>query len=287
VPRDRFDAAPPMLAGQTASKVGKKHAGRTAIEQTPVEIRDLDDAAVDRTLHDWVFQRLSRQLGKFAHHIERIDVRFGDVNGNKGGIDRSCLVHVILSALPPVVVEIVGETDREAFDIAAGRAERATQRCLAKHGFASGHKRRQRDDKRALRGGDTGTQMQPSSAHDRAANPAEPLVGKRAGHGRGQLAALQERPEKLRGDILIDAGAPDTGADQRVVGADHTGRRNTKLSSEGMAYALEDSTSGTPSRKSSRRSANRIKPASGLTLRTKSAVQSSKAAATRSRVRGH
>jgi len=112
------------------------------------------------------------------------------------------------------------------------------------------------------------------------------LLGKRAGHGRNRVAALQARPEKTRRDTPVDTAAPGVSADQRSVGKDHTGKRNTKRKSAGMAYALEDSTNGKPSRKSSRRSANRVKPASGLTLRTKSAVQSPKSVASRGAARG-
>lgn len=95
-------------------------------------------------LTDWIHDRLGRQLGKFAPQIERIEVRFEDLNGTKGGVDRSCMVHVVLSALPPVVVEMQAESDHEAFDLAAGRAERATRRNLEKHGFSTGHKKRHR-----------------------------------------------------------------------------------------------------------------------------------------------
>jgi putative sigma-54 modulation protein len=99
---------------------------------------------VGARLTAWIHDRLGRQLGKFAPSIERIEVRFVDLNGTKGGLDRSCMVHVVLSALPPVVVEMQAATDHEAFDLAASRAERATRRNLEKHGFSTGHKKRHR-----------------------------------------------------------------------------------------------------------------------------------------------
>ena len=99
---------------------------------------------VGSRLTAWIHDRLGRQLGKFAPSIERIEVRFDDLNGTKGGVDRTCMVHVVLSALPPVVVEMQAETDHEAFDLAAGRAERATRRNMEKHGFSTGHKKRHR-----------------------------------------------------------------------------------------------------------------------------------------------
>lgn len=107
--------------------------------QTPLEIRSLD-GTVDKALYAWIRERLGRHLGKFASQMERVEVRFSDENGHKGGVDRHCLVHLVLSALPPVVVEDRGVTDREAFDLAAGRAERGLKHTLNKHNFSIRHK---------------------------------------------------------------------------------------------------------------------------------------------------
>jgi hypothetical protein len=262
----------------------------------PIDIRDLDGGASHR-LRRWVHDRLGRHLGKYGPQIERIEVRFGDVHGTKGGVDRSCTMHLILSALPPVVVEATGETHQVAFDLAAGRAERATRRNLEKHGFSTGHKRRHHPDKgfddphaadglRMLNG--EAEQAQPDGdllGSEMGDN--EPLFGKRAGHGRDQLMLLQQRPEKVRRDLPVDTSKPGVTASDRKVGYGHTGKRNTKLNDAGMTYALEDSTDGRPSRKSTRGSSNRSKPANGLTLRTKTAVLSPKSNAARSTSRGH
>ena len=103
--------------------------------KTPLEIRSLD-GTVDRALYAWIRERFGRHLGKFATQMERVEVRFSDENGPKGGVDRHCLVHLLLSSLPPIVVEDRGETDRVAFDLAAGRAERALKHSLNKHNFS-------------------------------------------------------------------------------------------------------------------------------------------------------
>src|SRR6185312_1960237 len=102
------------FAEQTLS-VDKRHEGPSEASETRVEVRSLD-GAVDEALHAWVQERLGRQLGKYATQIERVEVRFGDENGPKGGIDRACMVHVIVSSLPPIVVEMRAGEDREAFD---------------------------------------------------------------------------------------------------------------------------------------------------------------------------
>jgi hypothetical protein len=132
----------PFVAQTT--KTDKRCAGRTEASETPLELRTLD-RELDSALRDWIYQRTSRQLGKYAPYIERIQVRFGDENGaNKGGADKVCVVHLVLSKLPPVVVEARGETEREAFDRAVGRAERATRHNVQRHGFHTHSAQRER-----------------------------------------------------------------------------------------------------------------------------------------------
>lgn len=222
-----------------------------------LDVRDLD-GSVDAGLRRWIHERLDRQLGKFAPQVERIDVRFGDENAHKGGSDRNCLVHVVLSALPSVFVEVRGETPREAFDIAAGRAERATQRSLEKHGFNTKHRgpRRARQMKKP-----PAPDLELDAEGTTRSADTDALFGRREGHGHDQLLALQALPDKDR--------------------EGHTAKRNTKLNMEGMPYRLEDSTTGKPSRKSTRAGANHIKPGNALTLRSRRATHSPKAIATR------
>jgi putative sigma-54 modulation protein len=239
-----------------------------------IAIRDRD-GGVKARLRGWIHDRLRRQLGKYAPQIERIDVRFGDENGPKGGLDRSCMVHVVLSALTPVVVEMRAGSDREAFDLAASRAERATQRTLQKHGFSTRHKRVRRAEPATSR-----VEAEPLAVTaDDAEESREGMYGHREGHQAAQLRVLQARPEKERRDARVDTALPGVSADMRKVGYGHTASRNTKLNTAGMSYALEDSTTGKPSRKSTRGSSNGSKPASGLTIRTKSAVHNPKAIA--------
>lgn len=262
--------------------------GRNDALRMPLEIRNLN-GGVDASLRKWVNDRLGRQLGKFAPQIERVEVRFDDVNGNKGGVDRTCMVHVVLSSLPPVVVEMLGQTDLEAFDLAAGRAERATRRNLEKHGFSTGHKKRHHHDRNEQPhdGMSLSDPRMGDGMLDSEMGKLEPLFGKRVGQGHDQLMLLQQRPEKVRRDIQVDTSKPGTSANDRKVGYGHTGKRNTKLNTAGMSYALEDSTDGKPSRKSTRGSSNRIKPDNGLTLKTKSSVLSPKSIAARSPSRTH
>jgi putative sigma-54 modulation protein len=230
-------------------------------DPTPLEIRS-PHHHLDEPLRNWVHERLSRHLGKFASKIERIDVRFGDENGPKGGVDRDCMVHVVLNALPPIAVEVRGETDREAFDLAAGRAERATKHALQRHGFTA-----KRSREKSAADGMNGVGIARSTDGETDTFD-DSLYGRREGRGPAQLAAARVRP-------------PRAAPDGHKLENDHTARRNTKLNTAGMAYDLEDSMSGRPSRKSTRRSKNRIKQGSGLTVRTRSSVHSPSAIAAR------
>jgi hypothetical protein len=108
------------------------------------------------------------------------------------------------------------------------------------------------------------------------------MFGRHVGHGTEQLLALAERPEKVRRDVQVDTSAVGTSAADRKAGYGHTGARNTKLNVEGMSYRLEDSTNGRPSRKSTRGGAQHVKPDANLTRRTRAAISSPKARATRS-----
>jgi hypothetical protein len=106
-------------------------------------------------------------------------------------------------------------------------------------------------------------------------------IGRRVGHTRGNVKRAQARPEKKRGDAYVDTSKKGVAADDKKAGYGHTARRNTKLNTAGMTSALEDSATGRPSRKSTRKSANRSKP-NQLTRRTQRKLVSPEARAMRS-----
>jgi len=240
------------FAAQT-TKHDKRLAGRTEAANTRLELRTGGEE-LEPGLNDWVYDRIGRQLGKYATQIERVQVRFGDENGPKGGNDKVCMVHVILSKLPPVVVEMRGDTQREAFDLAANRAERATRRSMEKHGVST-HKHKHKE-------------RMPSS-------PPDALLA----DGR-EIAEGSEQDSQAADDASL--------AEEGDEAVEHTAERNVKQDTSGMAYQLEDSTTGKPSRKSTRgASANHIKHGNPLTQRTKAAVHSPKETATRAAVQKH
>jgi ribosome-associated translation inhibitor RaiA len=119
----------------------KNSLGRTSTLNTPVTIRAMH-TSLDEETKAFVRRSLGRKLGKFAEHIERISVRYEDVNGPKGGLDKVCRIQVTLSGLPPVVVDHAGEQFMDAYDLAVDNLQRAVRRHLDRAGRRSVRKSR-------------------------------------------------------------------------------------------------------------------------------------------------
>lgn len=109
-------------------------------------------------------------------------------------------------------------------------------------------------------------------------------VGRRVGHTSANVKRAQARPEKKRRDRPVDTAKKGVAADDRKAGYGHTARRNTKLNTRKATAMLEDSTQDRPSRKSTRKATNRVKP-NQLTKRAQRAVTAPKQRATRAAAR--
>lgn len=71
-----------------------------------------------------------------------------------------------------------------------------------------------------------------------------------------------KRPPRPRRDVPVDTSLPGISATDRKAGGGATARRNkSKSAGKSAVYALEDSATGKPSRRSTRKSANRANPA--------------------------
>ncbi|MDQ3036004.1 MAG: hypothetical protein M3Y87_26610 [Myxococcota bacterium] len=122
----------------------------------------------------------------------------------------------------------------------------------------------------------------------KAANAAPPgggFIGRRVGRSSKDLGDVLKRPEKLHGDYPVDTAKKGVSATDKKAGGGSTARRNAKKDDDGASYALEDSVTGTPSRKSTRKSTNRIKTDSNLQQRATREVSSPQARATRASAR--
>ena len=115
--------------------------------QTPLYIRSaasmLDEGDVD-----YLRRKLSRKLAKFETAIERMSVRFDDVNGPRGGRDKRCRIKVVLKSLPSVYVEERHESVQAAMDRALARIEYAVGQAVQRRRMRPMKRRREE------RGGD-------------------------------------------------------------------------------------------------------------------------------------
>jgi hypothetical protein len=85
---------------------------------------------------------MGMSLGKFASSIERVTVRLSDVNGPKGGVDHRCLIKVVLSGLPSVVVERQDSALQRAVNAAIGAAAQSVRRSVQRRRLKPLHHRR-------------------------------------------------------------------------------------------------------------------------------------------------
>lgn len=91
---------------------------------------------------DAIARKLGMRLGKFASSMERVTVRLSDVNGPKGGIDHSCLIKVVLSGLPSVVVERRDAALQRAVNAAISAAAQGVRRSVQRRRLKPLHRRR-------------------------------------------------------------------------------------------------------------------------------------------------
>ena len=88
--------------------------------------------APHRTLPDsfvaHVENRLNEALAPHAKRLSRLEVHFQDLNGQKGGIDKRCLLEARPRGLDPVAAEDLGEAFEGAFRGALEKLQRVLER---------------------------------------------------------------------------------------------------------------------------------------------------------------
>jgi hypothetical protein len=237
-----------FAAGSTKSD--KAALGRQTLERTPLVIRSptkLGDGFENR-----IRAQVARRIGQAAGVIERITVRFDDVNGPKGGVDAVSRIKVVMTGRPSVVVEKRADSYPRAFVAALGAAATAVRREQGKHDLHTG--RRASVPRGAGRG-----RARSTAAKQRELRDAGELIGRRVGHGPAALSRALDRPEKRNRAAYTNTAAKGVSASDRRAGGPFTARRNTMAQTSRATAMLEDSATR-PSRKSTRRSANRGKP---------------------------
>lgn len=88
-----------------------------------IELRHTPDG-----LTDYSKRRLAFALGRYAGMVQRVRLRFGDVNGPRGGLDKCCRIHAELVGGQRLLVEAVDSDFQVAVDHAVNRLARAVGR---------------------------------------------------------------------------------------------------------------------------------------------------------------
>ena len=94
------------------------------------------DASDALTVH--TRQRLRSALDHLSHRIEKAVVRFSDVNGPRGGVDKICRVHVDLERAGSLVLTERCSDYYSAVNRAARRLKKAVSRRVDRHRAGSG-----------------------------------------------------------------------------------------------------------------------------------------------------
>jgi hypothetical protein len=106
---------------------------------------------------------------------------------------------------------------------------------------------------------------------------------------RQQQTARPPKPKRSprpRRDVPVDTAKPGVSATDRKAGGGHSGLRNvSKRAARKGGASLEDSATGKPSRKSTRKSTGRVKQASNLQRREIRATSSPSARSSRAKAR--
>lgn len=102
--------------------------------QTEIRSRNV---TVTETLRTLIEGRVRAAFDRFAHSVTRISVRFADINGPRGGVDKRCQVAVDLRPGGRVVVEAEAERVELAMSEAVARASTVLSRQLRRMGRPS------------------------------------------------------------------------------------------------------------------------------------------------------
>lgn len=86
-------------------------------------------------LHDHIERRVHFALERFAERIRKVRVQVRDLNGPRGGVDKSCQLVISLVPAATVVLETRDSNIYAAIDCLAGRAATSVVRRLKRtHG---------------------------------------------------------------------------------------------------------------------------------------------------------
>lgn len=87
-----------------------------------------DGVRVGRDVLEFAEQHLSSALDRYEERIVDVDVRLSDLNGPKGGLDKSCQVRIRVRPHGTLLVEERAENWQASIAVATDRAAHAVSR---------------------------------------------------------------------------------------------------------------------------------------------------------------
>lgn len=96
--------------------------------------------SLTESLREYIERRIRFTLSWAHHGLQKVVLRLDDINGPKGGADKSCRVQIPVAKGKPVVIEEIQSDLYVAIDLALERAGRSLSRKLARK-REHGHKR--------------------------------------------------------------------------------------------------------------------------------------------------
>jgi putative sigma-54 modulation protein len=88
---------------------------------------DLSDS-----LRTYAERRLRFSLGGFVTQLNGVELRLADINGPRGGIDKTCAIKVMLRGFGIVFARAAGDNAYSTVDRAAARIRSAVARALSR-----------------------------------------------------------------------------------------------------------------------------------------------------------
>ena len=87
---------------------------------------------VEPAIERFVVSRVNSALERYEARIRSVDVFLRDINGPKGGLDKTVVISVRLDGHLPITVTAVRDSLESAITVAAQLARRRAKRCVRK-----------------------------------------------------------------------------------------------------------------------------------------------------------
>ena len=92
-----------------------------------------NNIAISNALSSYTERRLRLFAGKAVKAFHEVEVRLGDVNGPRGGVDKECKIRVVLHKAGVVFVRATGDDAYATVDKAASRLKLAVARRIGRN----------------------------------------------------------------------------------------------------------------------------------------------------------